>query len=242
MTPRRNDPRFGPDDPSTPPEPDREAAGDPGRAGADPGDDEDDPQRADRLARDRRHFGFLEDDRRQFGRCGRRPAADVAPEEAFDVRVDVEGALGLGDGHALDLPQHPDHRAAAPVEGLAHLLDDALVSGQRGDRRPLGDVGDVGGGVRLHVRGGLHGVGRAVHPAHAPAGHGVGLGHAVERDRLVRQFRHLGQKVGHRRSVVDEVLVDLVGDHPQAVRRRPLADGADLLGGVHGSRRVRRRA
>ena len=47
MTPRRNDPRFGPDDPSTPPEPDREAAGDPGRAGADPGDDEDDPQRAD---------------------------------------------------------------------------------------------------------------------------------------------------------------------------------------------------
>ncbi|MFC2267829.1 MAG: hypothetical protein ACFNKK_08630, partial [Peptidiphaga sp.] len=60
--------------------------------------------------------------------------------------------------------------------------------------------------------------------------------------RLVRQFRHLGQKVGHRRSVVDEVLVDLVGDHPQAVRRRPLADGADLLGGVHGSRRVRRRA
>jgi len=52
MTPRRNDPRFGPDDPSTPPEPDREAAGDPGRAGADPGDDEDDPQRADRLARE----------------------------------------------------------------------------------------------------------------------------------------------------------------------------------------------
>ena len=52
MTPRRNDPRFGPDDPSTPPEPDREAAGDPGRVGADPGDDEDDPQRADRLARE----------------------------------------------------------------------------------------------------------------------------------------------------------------------------------------------
>ena len=52
MTPRRNDPRFEPDDPSTPPEPDRGAAG--GPEGAAPRDDEDDPERADRdrLARE----------------------------------------------------------------------------------------------------------------------------------------------------------------------------------------------
>ena len=29
---------------------------------------------------------------------------------------------------------------------------------------------------------------------------------------------------------VRQVLVDLVGDHPQTVRERPLADGLDLLG------------
>ena len=52
MTPRRNDPRFGPDGPSTPPEPDRGAAG--GPEGAAPRDGEDGPERADRdrLARE----------------------------------------------------------------------------------------------------------------------------------------------------------------------------------------------
>ena len=39
MTTRRNDPRFGPDGPSTPPEPDRGAAG--GPEGAAPRDGED---------------------------------------------------------------------------------------------------------------------------------------------------------------------------------------------------------
>jgi len=52
MTPRRNDPRFGPDGPSTSPEPDRGAAG--GPEGAAPRDGEDGPERADRdrLARE----------------------------------------------------------------------------------------------------------------------------------------------------------------------------------------------
>ena len=37
------------------------------------------------------------------------------------------------------------------------------------------------------------------------------------------------------------MLVDLVGDHPDAMGQRPLADGLDLGGGVHGAGRVRRR-
>ena len=54
----------------------------------------------------------------------------------------------------------------------------------------------------------------------------------------------LGHDDGHRVVLdvaVDEVLVDLVGHHPDAVARRPLADGSDLLLRIHGTSGVRRR-
>ena len=89
--------------------------------------------------------------------------------------------------------------------------------------------------MRLQVGGGLDDVGRADHPAHAPAGHGVGLGDAVEDDHLVAELRHRGGDGGERHAVVGQVLVDLVGDHPQALGRGPLADLLDLLRRVHGA-------
>ena len=94
----------------------------------------------------------------------------------------------------------------------------------------------------VQVRGRLDHVLRTDHPADAPPGHGIGLGHAVDDDAAVgevrqgnRQRRELGVPVG-------EVLVDLVRDHPQPLVQEPPPDRLDLLCGVHRSGRVGRRA
>ena len=92
--------------------------------------------------------------------------------------------------------------------------------------------------MRLEVGDGPHDVGRADHPAHAPAGHGVGLGHAVEHDGLVRQLGDQGDDVGGLGAVVEQVLVDLVGDDPDAVLQGPPADGGQLGGGVDRASRL----
>ena len=79
-----------------------------------------------------------------------------------------------------------------------------------------------------------------IDPAHAPAGHRVGLGDAVDDDRLVDE---LGDLRGHRREhavAVHQVLVDLVGHDPDTVGERPLTDGTHLGGGVHDPGRVGR--
>ena len=106
---------------------------------------------------------------------------------------------------------------------------------------PLGHVVDVRAQVRLEVRCGGDQVGRTDQPAHPPAGHGVGLGHAVEDDGLVGRLRHEGRQRRELVVVVDEVLVDLVGDDPEAVLDGPAADGLDLVGRVHRARGVRGR-
>ena len=96
--------------------------------------------------------------------------------------------------------------------------------------------------MRLEVRGGLDDVAGGDHPAHAPSGHGVGLGHAVEDDRLLSQLGNELDDVCGLGAVVEEVLVDLIGDDPDPVLQGPLADGGQLLGRVDRAGRVRRRA
>jgi hypothetical protein len=87
----------------------------------------------------------------------------------------------------------------------------------------------------------LHDVGRPDQPAHPPAGHRVGLGHAVDDDATVRDARHQLRHRGELRAAVDEVLVDLVGDDPDAVLLGPAPDRLDLLRRVDGAGRVGRR-
>ena len=92
----------------------------------------------------------------------------------------------------------------------------------------------------LQVRRGLDDVARADHPADPPAGHRVGLRHAVEHHATVgdvgRHHRN-GREDG---LAVHEMLVDLVGDHPQAALGRPPPDLGDLLGRVDRPGRVGR--
>ena len=86
--------------------------------------------------------------------------------------------------------------------------------------------------MRLQVGRRLDDVGGADQPADPPAGHRVGLRDAVEHDAPVGE---LGDGDRHRDgldAVVRQVLVDLVGDHPEAVLDGPAADRLDLLARV----------
>ena len=141
----------------------------------------------------------------------------------------------------VDLVEHGVDGEPSAVEGLPHLFGRGQVSGHSGQGRPLGHVGHVGGLVRLEVGGGRHHVGGSDHPPHPPSGHGVGLGHTVDHDAPIDQ---LGHQYGHGvvlGSAVHQVLVDLVGHHPQTLRRRPPADGLDLVPGIDRSGGVGRR-
>ena len=83
--------------------------------------------------------------------------------------------------------------------------------------------------MRLHVRGGLNDVGRAVHPANPPPRHRVCLGNAVKNKRLICELGNLGKNVRVLQAVVGQVLVDLIGNDPDAVLESPLANRLRLL-------------
>ena len=195
---------------------------------------------AERLAGHERHLRLAEDGVGQLERVVAHGAvgAERATEQTLDVRVAVERTLRLDGGDAGDVVEHAVHRDGAALERLAHHRHRRQVAADRFERRRLRHVGDVRGAVRLVVDRGLHHVGRADHPADAPAGHRVRLGDAVDDDALVGELGHHGGHADEAVVAVHEVLVDLVGEHPHALLDGPAADGLDLLGRVDGAARV----
>ena len=135
-----------------------------------------------------------------------------------------------------------DDGPAAPVEGLAHHghrrrgRRETAASAARWDTLATLEVS-----WRLDVGGGRDGVGRPDQPSHPPAGHGVGLGHAVHHQAPVGQLGHQHRHGVVLGAAVDEVLVDLVGQHPQAPLDGPAPDRLDLARRVDGPGRVGRR-
>ena len=117
-----------------------------------------------------------------------------------------------------------------------------MVAVQRLDRRGLGDRRGVGRALRLDLRHAADQRLRAAGEADAPAGHRVGLGDAVHRQRaLVQRRLDLGHG-GERETVVDDLLVDVVGHRPDVrVAEEDLGERAQLVRRIGGTRRVRRR-
>src|SRR6218665_2351132 len=76
-------------------------------------------------------------------------------------------------------------------------------------------------------------------PPHPPPGHRICLCNTVDENGLFGQARNsLHDRQCPRRNAVRvvgirEVLVDLIGDNPDAVLQRPLANGVPLLGRIH---------
>src|SRR5208337_998859 len=128
-----------------------------------------------------------------------------------DVGKDVEGALGLTATETLNLVQPGYKKFAALFKLRAHTHDSALISAQRLDARDLSKAGGAGVGVghqASHVRGQI-GAHDAV--AHAPAGHGIGLGEAIENNGALL---HAGDARNREVLALEEqAAVDFIREH-----------------------------
>ena len=91
----------------------------------------------------------------------------------------------------------------------------------------------------MHLADAARDVGGRDGPPDAPAGDGVRLRQGVDRHRAVLEPRHGRRR--HVLGVVDDVLVDLVGEHERVVRLAQLADERELLASEDLARGVVRR-
>ena len=92
--------------------------------------------------------------------------------------------------------------------------------------------------MALQLDGALHHLRRADHPSHPPSGHGVALGHPVHRRAPLRRLRRRRRQGSELRPPVDQVFVDLVGQHPHPPLRRPAPYLGQFPGAVHRPGRV----
>ncbi|MCY1296504.1 hypothetical protein D9M70_458930 [compost metagenome] len=147
-------------------------------------------------------------------------------DQAGAGRVDVEGAFRRRARNALGLVQHRDDQIAAAFEDLLVLGDEVLRAVQRLDGRPLRDRGGARGLLTLDHVHGLDELKRTGSVADAPAGHGIGLGDAVHRQRAVIKAGLDFDRGRELEVAIGQVLVHVVGQHPdmrmlhQHVRQR----------------------
>ena len=158
--------------------------------------------------------------------------AELAAGQAADLdrREHVERAPRLKAGQA-HLVQRLDDVAAAAVVLVAHHLDLVVALAQRRDGRVLARGRRGHDAALVDLRHDFDKRCRTGGVAEPPAGHGVGLGEAVDHNRALR---HAGQRRNRNVAVqaVGQLGVNFVGQHQHI---RLAQDGGDLLhlGGTH---------
>ena len=172
--------------------------------------------------------------------CGRLPRISL-PSRRLHRRVRVEGALGLRADHAVDLVEHPHDRLAAAVEGRrASRRPRPGRRRRRRARRPARrcETLEVACDWRL-VAALTTSFGPMIQPTRQPVIAYV-LATPLTTMHLSRSSGTTRGQRGELRVAVDQVLVDLVGQHPQAVLDGPAADRLDVARAVDRAGRVGR--
>ena len=137
------------------------------------------------------------------------------------------------------LVQHVDHHVAPLPEDPAALGHEVLRPLERRDRCRLADRAGVGRALRLDLGHRADQLGRAAGIADPPAGHGIGLGDAVHGEAAIAQPRLERGGRDELHAVVEEVLVDVVGQHPDVrVGDQHVGQRAQLVGIVGGTGRI----
>ena len=108
------------------------------------------------------------------------PVGVVLPRQPFAAGIDVERAFrDLGHWIPFAWLSMETTRSRRPLKTSARSGMKVLRSVERFDRRPLTDAGGVRGRLRLDFAHGVDQFDRPRAIADPPAGHGIGLGHAV---------------------------------------------------------------
>ena len=142
----------------------------------------------------------------------------------------------------LGLVQHRDDEVAPLFERLAADGDEVLRPGQRLDRGPLRDRAGARGLLALHHVHRLDELRRAGGVADAPAGHRIGLGHAVHGQRAALQTRLDLNRRRELEVAVDEMLVHVVGQHPDVrMAHQNVGQAFKFVARIGRAGRVRRR-
>src|SRR5208282_145613 len=185
---------------------------------------------AERGAREAGNTGLFE---QRVGQFLRRPAG------LGDVRKHIECALRQAAGEAFDLVQAGDEGIAAALEFSAHFVDRGLVAAQCRNSGNLGEAGGAGGRVGHEARDGHGQIGTHYAVAHAPSGHGVGFGEAVEQNGALFEtgYAHDGEVL----AFVDEAAVDFVRKNEDVAVSDGLGYFQNIFLGKSASGRVVRR-
>ena len=160
--------------------------------------------------------------------------------ELADVDQDVERALRLDRGDVRDLRDAVIHVVAPHIELVAHVGERLLVALERGDRALLREGARIRGAVALDRIDRLGDRFRRAHVAEPPAGHRVGFAEAVDRDRQIVSLLRERRDADVFRVVVNQLLVDLVGQNVDVFLRRDLDDRFQFLAAVDGAGRIAR--
>src|SRR6185437_7239428 len=129
---------------------------------------------------------------------------------------------------------------AAAAELRHHRFNFVLRAGECFDGGGLCDRIGIAAVLALQARGGGDYLFGAGGESDAPSGHRVGFRQRVEREALGLEPRLDLEDVGHR-AVVNDVLVNVVGKHPQVGLEQDFREFAELAGRVHGAGRIRGR-
>ena len=159
-------------------------------------------------------------------------------ERLADVEEGVERTADLRNPDARHPAQPLRHEVAPLFECLEHLGDALLRASQRRDRRVLADAAGVARLLALQVADRLRERLWGDRPADSPAGHGVGLAHTGHHDRAVGKPGPQRGERDARPAVVDELVVDLVGNDGEILLDRDVGEAAEFSGGVDDARGV----
>ena len=160
--------------------------------------------------------------------------------ELADVHQNVERALRFDRGDVRDLRDAVIHVIAPHIELVAHVGERLLVALERGDRALLREGARVRSAVALDRIDRLGDRFRRAHVAEPPARHRVGFAEAVDRDREVVGLLRERRDADVFRVVVNQLLVDLVGENVDVFLRCDLDDRFQFLAAVDRAGRIAR--
>ena len=166
-------------------------------------------------------------------------AEEFLTNQLLNVHHHIEGAVGADAADPLDLVHAVHHIIAALLKSLAHSLNSFLRAGQSGHRSLLRDRARGADAVAQIVTDQLGDICGGGHIADAPASHGIGLGDTIDQQGAFLDLGADSSQADKLLIVIDQMGIDLIGNHIQIVLNTHAGDGLQLSAGIHHTGGVR---